>query len=164
MYLVFKRTVKDQRSTKNQRRNNRSSPLGEIRTKERPKNSEIEKKLFIKIALSFTSLIPCLIPPTDDRETTERTPTQLPANKKCFFLRLLSFTGCLIPEKVVSLPKKVDSFPKIVDSFPKSVVLSTRPLNKNRTKNAIFICSIQNISLPLHPYLVHAMGICPSGG
>ena len=41
----------------------------------------------INIAVSFTTLILCLIPPTDDRETTERTPTQLPAYKKCFFLR-----------------------------------------------------------------------------
>ena len=28
--------------------------------------------LFVKIAVSFSSLIPYLIPPTDDRETTER--------------------------------------------------------------------------------------------
>ena len=46
--------------------------MGEIRTKEQPKNSKIQKRLFIKIAVSFPSLIPCLIPPTDDRENTER--------------------------------------------------------------------------------------------
>ena len=51
------------------------------RTKERPKNSQTQKVLFIKIAFSFPSLILCLIPPTDDRETTERTPTQLPPTK-----------------------------------------------------------------------------------
>ena len=42
------------------------------RTKERPKNSESGKVRFIKIAVSFTSLIPCLIPPRELRETTER--------------------------------------------------------------------------------------------
>ena len=47
------------------------------RTKERPKNPKIQKVRFIKIAISFPVLIPCLIPPTNDREKTERTPTQL---------------------------------------------------------------------------------------
>ena len=46
--------------------------MGEIRTKERPKNSETKKVRFIKIDVSFSSLIPCLILPTDDRENTER--------------------------------------------------------------------------------------------
>ena len=63
--------------------------------------------LFIKIAVLFPSLIPCLKTPSDDRENTEKTPTQLPASKKALFLILL-------PKKVVSLPKKVDSFPKNV--------------------------------------------------
>ena len=48
----------------------------------------LKKMLFIKIAVSFTSLIPCLILPTDDRETTERTPTELLNYKKCYLLRL----------------------------------------------------------------------------
>ena len=80
--------ISGKRPRRNQRRNNRSSPLGEIRTKERPKNSKIQKKLFIKIALSFISLIPCLIPPTDDRETTERIPKEDLMTKKALFLRL----------------------------------------------------------------------------
>ena len=46
--------------------------MGEIRTKERPKNSEIKKVRFIKIAVSFISLIPCPIPPRELRENTER--------------------------------------------------------------------------------------------
>ena len=41
-----------------------------------------KKVRFIKITLSFSSLIPYLKTPTDDRETTERTPTQLPVTKK----------------------------------------------------------------------------------
>ena len=56
--------------------------MGEIRTKERPKNSETENVRFIKIDVSFSSLIPYLIPPTDDRENTERRAHQLLARKK----------------------------------------------------------------------------------
>ena len=55
----------------------------------------------LKIAVLFYSLIPCLIPPTDDRETTEGTPTEYLMTKKVLFLRL-------IPKKTVSIAKKVD--------------------------------------------------------
>ena len=64
--------------------------MGEIRTKDEPKNAEIENVRFIKIAVSFTSLIPCVILPTDDREKTERRAHQLPTIQKSFFLRLPS--------------------------------------------------------------------------
>ena len=57
--------------------------------------------LFIKIAFSFPSLILCLIPPTDNRETTEGTPKEDLMSKKALFLRF-------IPKKVVSFPEKVD--------------------------------------------------------
>ena len=73
--------------------------------------------LFIKIAFSFPSLILCLIPPTDDRETTERTPKEDHMTKKALFLRLS-------PKKVDLIPKKVDSLPKTVDLFPETVDLS----------------------------------------
>ena len=62
--------------------------MGEIRTKDEPKNAEIENVRFIKIAVSFTSLIPFPILPTDNREKTDRTPTQIPASPKALFLRL----------------------------------------------------------------------------
>ena len=75
------------------------------RTKEQHRNSQTTKVLFVKIAVSFTSLVPCLIPPREHREKTERTPTQLPAYKKCFFLRWL-------PKEVSTFPKKVDYNPK----------------------------------------------------
>ena len=48
-------------------------------TKVLPKNSQTEKVrfvkivTFIKIAISFPSLIPCLIPPRDNREKSNRT-------------------------------------------------------------------------------------------
>ena len=71
--------------------------------------------LFIKIAVSFSSLIPYLISPTDNQETTERTPTEALMNKKALFLRLSPKKVDLIPEKVDSFPKKVDSHPKMVN-------------------------------------------------
>ena len=74
--------------------------MNQGRSKEQPKNSQTQKVLFIKISVSFLSLIPCLIPPTDDRENSERTPTQLPAYKKCCLLRL--------PEKVTQLSEKLN--------------------------------------------------------
>lgn len=46
---------------------------------------KLKKVLFVKIAVSFISLIPTLIPPTDDRETTEGTPTHLPAYKSVVY-------------------------------------------------------------------------------
>ena len=64
--------------------------MNQGRTKERPKNAEIENVRFVKIAVSFTSLISSPILPTDNREKTDRTPTQLPASKKALFLRLAS--------------------------------------------------------------------------
>ena len=60
--------------------------MNQGRTKDEPKNSKIEKSTFLKIAVSFTSLIPSLKTPTDDREMTERTPTELPVTKKCYLL------------------------------------------------------------------------------
>ena len=110
-------------------------------TKDEPKNSESGKVLFVKIAVSFPSLIPCLIPPTDERETTDRTPTQLPAHKKCCFLRLL-------PNKVILIPKKVDFIPKKVDSSPEIVAY---PPNKKIAQKSDFSCTSQKKSVSLHP-------------
>ena len=73
---------------------------------------------FIKIDVSFTSLVPYLIPPTDDREMTERRAKRyraLAAKNSALFLRLSPKKVDLIPEKVVSPPKTVDSFPEKVD-------------------------------------------------
>ena len=84
-----------------------------LKTKEEPRNDLRTPKLKKCVLLILPFLLPCLIPPTDDREKTERTPTQLPASKKALFLRLL-------PKKVVPLPKKVDSYPKTIDYFPKN--------------------------------------------
>ena len=74
--------------------------------------------LFIKIAFSFISLIPSLIPPTDDREKTERRAKRyraLAAKNSALFLRLSPKKVDLIPKKVVSLPKTIDSIPETVD-------------------------------------------------
>ena len=116
--------------------------MNQRRTKERPKNSEIENVLFLKIAISFPSLIPCLIPPTEDREKSDRTPTQLPTTQKCNFLRLR-------PNKVVLIPKKIDSHPKKVDSFPETIDLSVF-LRKNHLKS-VFSCISRKKSVSLRP-------------
>ena len=89
--------------------------MNQRRTKDGPKNSETQKSIFIKIAISFTSLIPCLVLPRELRETTEGTPKEDHMTKKALFLRLSPKKVDLIPEKVVSLPKTVDSFPAKVD-------------------------------------------------
>ena len=87
------------------------------RTKERPKNSKLQKSTFIKIADSFSSLIPCLVLPRELRETTERRAKRyraLAAKNSALFLRL-------IPKKVTSIPKKVVFLPEKVDSCPEKV-------------------------------------------
>ena len=55
-----------------------------------------QKSTFLKIFISFPSLIPCLIPPREEREMTERTTAQLPANKKCCLLIFAIAIGCLV--------------------------------------------------------------------
>ena len=54
------------------------------------------KSTFLKIPISFTPLISCLLPPTDEREMTERTTAQLPANKKYCLLIFAIAIGCLV--------------------------------------------------------------------
>ena len=56
----------------------------------------LAKVLFLKIAILFTSLIPCPFPPRELRENTEGTPTQLPALQKCYFLIFAISIGCLM--------------------------------------------------------------------
>ena len=51
--------------------------MGEIRTKEHPKNSKTKNVHFIKIVVSFPFLIPCLKTPSDERETSERRATKI---------------------------------------------------------------------------------------
>ena len=72
-------------------------------------NSEMQKVRFIKIVISFMFLIPCLVPPSEHRENSERRAHQLPMTKKALFL--------------ISVPKKVDSNPKNVYYISKKVNL-----------------------------------------
>ena len=81
MYLVFKRIIKDQRRTKDE-------PMNDLRT---PNH---QKVLFIKIAILFSSLTPCLIPPRELRETTERRAKRyraLAAKNSVTFLKIAFF-------------------------------------------------------------------------
>ena len=67
-----------------------------------------QKVPFLKIPLSFPSLIPCLTPPTDEREKTERTTAQLPVTKKCCLLIFAIAIGCLV---LADFPASFPSFP-----------------------------------------------------
>ena len=78
---------------------------------------------FIKIDISFSSLIPCLILPTDDRENTERRTHQLPVTKSAICYDWL--------------PKKVDSVSEKVDPIPKKV--------------AGIDCALRSLSSPISP-------------
>ena len=99
---------------------------------------------FIKIANSFTSLIPCLVLPRELREKTEGTPKEDHMTKKPLFLRLSPKKVDLIPEKVVSPPKIVDSIPETVDLHfshlhPTLYILR----QKNHLKKTIFLAHPQ---------------------
>ena len=71
MYLTKFSRVKDQGETKDEPRMNLRTP-------------NHQKMLFIKIAVPFSSLIPCLVLPREHRETTERAPHQLLVTKSAF--------------------------------------------------------------------------------
>ena len=95
--------------------------MNQGRTKDEPKNSQTQKSTFIKIAVSFISLVPALF----HRENSERTPKELRLNSplppKALFLRL-------IPKKVDSFPEKVDLFPDMIDCLLKKIVLFLKVL------------------------------------
>ena len=57
-----------------------------------------QKALFLRFSFSFTPLIPSPISPREERETTERTTTQLPANKKCCLLIFAIAIGLVLAD------------------------------------------------------------------
>ena len=86
------------------------------RTKQRPKNPKIQKLRFLKIAISFPSLIPCLIPPRDDRAKSDTTPClqKVLFLKIAFLKRLTLLLKRLSPflKKLTYIPKKFPLFLK----------------------------------------------------
>ena len=99
---------------------------------------------FIKIDVSFSSLIPCLVLPRELRETTEGTPKEDHMTKKALFLRLSPKKVDLIPEKVVFIPKKVDSFPETVDLHFSPLHPTLYILHqKNHLKKTIFLAHLK---------------------
>ena len=127
--------------------------MNQGRTKDEPKNSETQKVLFIKISVSFSSLIPCLIPPTDDREKTERRPTEYLMTKKALFLRLSPKKVDLIPEKVVFIPKTVDYFPETEDLHFSPLHPNFTPHTRKIAPKSDFSCISRKKSVSLHQYL-----------
>ena len=67
-----------------------------------------EQMLFIKISLLSIFSLPSPILPTEEREKTEKTTAQLPANKKCCLLIFAIAIGCLV----------LGDFPPSIPSFP----------------------------------------------
>ena len=105
------------------------------RTKEQPKNSQTQKVLFIKIAVSFISLIPCLVfterTPREHRESSDPTPRL----QKVLFVKI--------------------TFLKRLTNFLKKLTLFLKPLiylflRKNYLKS-VFSCTSRKKSVSLRP-------------
>ena len=131
--------------------------MNQGRSKEQPKNSQTQKVLFIKISVSFLSLIPCLIPPTDDRENSERTPTQLPVYKKCFFLRWVPKKRSRFLKRLTWFPKKLSPFLKqlthilkALPYIPRLYTLHFTPYTRKIALKCDFSCTSANFVVPLH--------------
>ena len=135
---------------------------------------------FLKIPISFTPLIPCLLPPRDEREKTERTTAQLPANKKCCLLIFAIAIGCLVLAAIPARNPHLSSsiIPKIfgislcpatyyafanglANNLVPRLLLCSRGSARNliltptpkHPKYSFFPCSIQKFSLSLRPIL-----------
>ena len=98
----------------------------------------------LKIAVSVTSLILCLISPRELRENSEGTPTQLSMTKKCYLLRLTS-------KKVDFIPEKVDSFPKSVALYSCLYTLYFTHYTRKITPKSDFSCTSRKKSVTLRP-------------
>ena len=146
-----------------------------------------QKSTFLKISFSFTSLIPCPLPPRDNREKTEITTAQLPANKKCCLLIFTIAIGCLVladfpaSSLPVTLVHLVLPFPFLLavllcgvpetlvafwgalcgsarENSPHLYTILFTPSTKKIALKAIFICIYAKKSVSLHPQF-HAGGL-----
>ena len=137
--------------------------------------------LFLKIPISFTSLIPCLLPPREEREMTERTTAQLPAIKKCCLLIFAIAIGCLVLADFQRVPfrslwyirncRSPSSWLSCYAGSPKrswrfgvhfAVPPARNPIYKQKIAlKAIFICIYAKIIVSLHPQF-HAGDVCAS--
>ena len=109
-------------------------------TKDEPKNSKTQKSTFVKFAVSFISLVPCLIPPRELRENSEGTPTRLPAFKKCYLLRLRPNKVVLIPKKLYPFLKKSTHFLKPLTYIPRLYTLHFTPYTRKIALKCDFFC------------------------
>ena len=151
MFLLVLLRGKDQGETKEEPRNDLRTP-------------NHQKVLFIKIAVSVTFLIPCIVLPRELREMTEKTPTQLPANKKCYLLIFAIAISCFV---LAAIPASSPPFPSSHSGtsgasayLPPSVQFSaympstprlytlhfTLSTIKNRTKMRFFLHFSQNFT------------------
>ena len=122
-----------------------------------------QKSTFLKISLLFIFSLPSPILPREEREMTERTPTQLPANKKCCLLIFAIAIGCLV---LADFPASFPPFPFLsavmlcgVPDNARGVLGCTLrfrpreipPSTKKIALKAIFICIYAKIIVSLHP-------------
>ena len=107
---------------------------------------------FLRFSFSFTSLIPCLLPPRDEREKTERTTAQLPANKKCCLLIFAIAIDCLV---VAAIPARNPRFSLSI--IPNTIrgILAFPPL-------VVFLPVVWQITSSLSSHLVPLPLGCPA--
>ena len=129
-----------------------------------------QKALFLRFSFSFTSLIPCLLPPTEEREKTERTTAQLPANKKCCLLIFAIAIDCLVladfpttksPPFFVHYPEYYSGHPCIPATccvFASGLANNLVPILSSRSPSSLLLCSrgsARENSPALSPYTLH---------
>ena len=107
---------------------------------------------FLRFSFSFTSLIPSPILPRDEREKTERTTAQLPANKKCCLLIFSIAIGCLvlaaIPARNPRLSFSIISnysghlcVPATCCVFASGLANNLVPILSSRSPSSLLLCS-----------------------
>ena len=107
---------------------------------------------FLRFSFSFTPLIPCLLPPRDEREKTERTTAQLPANKKCCLLIFAIAIGCLVLAAIPARNPRLSSsiIPKIFGislcpatyyAFANGLANNLVPILSSRSPSSWLSCS-----------------------
>ena len=115
------------------------------------------KSTFLEIPISFTSLIPSPILPTDEREKTERTTAQLPADKKCCLLIFAIAIGCLVLAAIPASSPPFSFLSAVMLSrfrpreFPHLYTILFTPSTKKIALKAILICIFAKNIVPLHP-------------
>ena len=121
------------------------------------------KALFLRFSFSFTPLIPSPILPREERETTEKTTAQLPANKKCCLLIFSIAIGCLV---LADFPASSPPFPSGHSSTSGIAVplpLGCPALRGPRNARGVLGCALRfRPRVPPRLYTLHRSFAAPS--